>query len=182
VINLMPPDMKEQIRYAKMNRLVLKYVWVTIVVVGVLGGIFGGAYYLIQQQTNAVAADVASKEQDINAQSSALLPKAQDASQRLNAIKYVQDTQTRFSLLIADLVKVIPQGVKLDGISLTGNDQAPVTLQVSAEKYDDILALRNSLVVSPRISAADIVNITSPGSGAPWGGTLAIGFKPGQSK
>ena len=181
MINLMPPDLKEQIRFAKLNRVVLHYMWVVVAVVLVLAGIFGGAYYLIVAQTNAIASDVATKQGEITSQRSALLPKAQDASERLSAIKFVQDTQTKFSLLISDLVKVLPQGVKLENLSLTGNDKAPVTVTVTADTYDEILALRNALVTSPRISAADIVSINGAGTNH-WEGSLVLSFKPGQAK
>ena len=40
MINLMPPDLKEQIRFAKMNRIALRYAKVVVAVVLVLSGIF----------------------------------------------------------------------------------------------------------------------------------------------
>lgn len=180
MINLMPPDLKEQIRFAKMNRVALNYLWIMVTVVVVLAGVFAGANYLLVMQTNAIASDVSSKQQQIAGQRRELLPKATDASERLNAIKYVQDTQTKFSALIADLVKVLPQGVKLEGIALNGSDKAPVTLTVTSSTYDGVLALHNSLVTSPRIAADDIVSIT--GDGKSWNGTIIMSFKPGQAK
>lgn len=182
MINLLPPDLKEQIRYAKLNRLVLRYLRVTVVMVIVLGGMFAGAYYLISNQAKSISADVLTKEQNINGQKKALIPKAQDASERLNAIKFIQDTQTRFSLLIADLVKVLPQGVKLESVNLTGDEKAPVALSVTADTYDEVLALRNSLVTSPRIADADLVTIQSNLTHTSWTGTLVLSFKPGQAK
>jgi len=182
VINLLPPDLKEQIRYAKLNRLVLRYLRVTVVVVIVLTGMFEGANYLISNQSRAIAADVQTKEQNINSQRKTLLPKAQDASERLNAIKYIQDTQTKYSLLIADLVKVLPQGVKLDSVNLTGDDKAPVALGVTAASYDEVLALRNALVTSPRIANADLVTIQGDVTRTQWTGTLVLSFNPGKAK
>lgn len=182
MINLLPPDLKEQIRYAKLNRLVLRYLRVTVVMVIVLGGMFAGAYYLISNQAKTIAADVSTKESSINSQKKVLIPKAQDASERLNAIKYIQDTQTRFSGLIADLVKVLPQGVRLESVNLTGDDKAPVALSVSADTYDEVLALRNSLVTSPRIANADLVTIQGNPAKTAWTGTLVLSFKPGEAK
>jgi Tfp pilus assembly protein PilN len=182
MINLLPPDLKEQIRYAKLNRLVLRYLRVTVVVVVVLGGMFAGAYYLISNQSKAISADVSTKETSINSQKKVLIPKAQDASERLNAIKYIQDTQTRFSLLISDLVKVLPQGVRLESVNLTGDDKAPVALSVTADTYDEVLALRNSLVTSPRIANADLVTIQGDPTKTSWTGTLVLSFNPGKAK
>lgn len=184
MINLMPPTMKEQIRYGKLNRIILGYLRVLIVVIVVLAGLFGGAYYLINQQYKSIASDVAAKTSQLNQEKRTILPQAQDASQRLSAIAYVQQTQTNFSQLIADLANLMPVGVQLQSISLDGNAKAPVSMTVSAQTYDEVLALRNSLATSPRLSGVDIVNITSSkaANGATWSGTLVLAFNPGRAQ
>jgi Tfp pilus assembly protein PilN len=184
VINLLSPELKTQIRYAKMNRLALRYARVTVAVAVVLAVIFGGALFLLQQQTNALAADVADKQKTIDGIKKTFLPKAKDASERLNAIKYVQDTQTRFSLLIADLSKVIPQGTSIDSMTLTGDEKRPMQVIVSTVTYDQVLALRNALITSPRVLGADIVSISATKTEPNYSfkATLSVGFKPGQAK
>jgi Tfp pilus assembly protein PilN len=181
VINLLPPDLKEQIHYAKLNRVTLRYLWVLVAVVLVLGGIFGGTFYLMNQQAAGVAADVADKQKTIADLSRTFVPKAKDASDRLNAIKYVQGTQTRFSALIADIAKVVPQGVSIDSLTLTGDDKTPVTIAVTAQSYDAALALRNALITSPRIAGADLETISATGTGT-YQTNIVIAFKPGQAK
>lgn len=180
MINLMPPPLKEQIHYARMNRVVVGYMRVILLVLVVLAGVFGYAVYLIRQQTSQISTDVANKESQLASIKKTLLPKAEDASERLAAIAYVQSTQTRFSKLVSDLASLMPIGVTIQNMTLTGDDQTPVTLVVSAGSYDEILALRDSLATSPRISGADIVNIS--GKGTVWSGNVVIAFKPGQAK
>jgi Tfp pilus assembly protein PilN len=185
VINLMPAEMKEQIRYAKLNRLVLRYVRFTVVVVLVLGGIFVWSILQVQEKSAQVTKSVADKQQTLAEKKKAVLPKAQDASDRLAAIKYVQQNQTHFSLLIADLAKVVPDGVSIDGMTLTGSDKQNVRITVSALTYDQVLAFRNSLITSPRIAGADIESIqqvSPPQDGYNFIGSVVVGFKPGQAK
>jgi Tfp pilus assembly protein PilN len=179
----MPPELKMQIRYSKMNRLALSYARVTVVVVLVLAGIFGAAVYWLGQQTEAISSDVASKQKEIARISQDFLPKAQDASERLNAIKYVQDTQTNFSLLIADLSKALPKEVYITDLTLTGDDTKPVSISAIGKTYNEMLALRNSLVSSPRIAGADIVSLKQVSdTDTSWTATVVVGFKPGQAK
>lgn len=180
MINLMPPDMKEQIRYAKMNRVALAYARVAVAMVLVLGGIFAWALVQVQQQTKDKSAAVEEKLKEVSSLKAQVLPKSQDASDRLSAIKYVQSTHTRFSLLIADIAKVIPDGVKLNQLQLTGNDKMPVQVTITANQYDQVLAFRNAIITSPRISAADIVTITAAGSA--FNATVILSFKPGEAK
>lgn len=185
MINLMPPAMKEQIRYGKLNRIVLGYLRLLVVVLVVLAGLFGGAYYLINQQYNAIASDVTAKTQQLNQEKRTVLPEAQDASQRLSAIAYVQQTQTNFSQLIADLANLMPVGVQLQSITLNGNAKAPVSMAVSAPSYDSVLALRNSLATSPRLAGVDIVSISSVKASdgtVKWNGTLVLAFNAGKAQ
>jgi Tfp pilus assembly protein PilN len=182
VINLMPTTMKEQIRYAKLNRLVLRYVKVTVMVVVVLAGIFGWALWQLQMQVAGVEADVTTKEATIAKLNQEFTPKAQEVSERLTAIKFVQTNQTQFSAVIADIAKVVPQGVSIDTMTLTGSDAAPVRIGFSAQSYQLALAFRNALMTSPRIAAADLEMVAANSTGGGFTAAVIIGFKPGQAK
>ena len=105
---------------------------------------------------------------------------AKDASDRLTAIAYIQTQQTRFSSLLADIAKVVPKGVSISSITLTGDASKPVRLAISGSSYDSILAFREAVVSSPRIAAADLENIAQASSG--YTASVVIAFKPGQAK
>jgi Tfp pilus assembly protein PilN len=181
MINLLPQDQKEQLRYSKLNRLALRYIRVLVIVLVVLGGIFAASIYQLDNQTKTVAADVSSKTAEIAALNKSFTPLAKDASDRLAAINYVQATQTRFSAVIADIAKIVPQGVSIDSMTLTGNDKAPVRIAVTANTYANALAFRNALITSPRIAGADLETISSP-NGTAYQTSVVIAFKPGLAK
>ena len=181
MINLLPPDIKEQIRYAKFNRTAISYVRVSLMVAVVLGVIFVGSIYELNLQTNSITADVAEKQAVIKALNTTFTPKAKDASDRLNAIKYVEGSQTRFSAVVADIAKVVPQGVSIDSMTLTGDSNVPVRISVTASSYAGALAFRNALITSPRIAGADLETITSS-NGTTFGTSIVIAFKPGMAK
>lgn len=181
MINLLPADVKEQIRYAKLNRLALRYLRITVAVVVVLAVVFVGSFYLLDQQSATVTADVADKQKIIADFNKTLTPKAKDASDRLAAIKYVQGTQTRFSVLVADIAKVVPQGVSITSMTLTGDDSKPLAIAVTAQNYERALAFREALITSPRIANADLETLTSDASGT-YQTRVVVAFKPGQAK
>ena len=181
MINLLPPTQKEQIRYSKLNRIALTYVRVLVSVVVVLGAIFVATIYWIGQRTSIVTADVATKTATIASLNAKFTPKAKDASDRLAAIAYVQATQTRFSAVVADIAKIVPQGVSIDGMTLTGDDKVPVRITVTASSYAGALAFRNALVTSPRIAGADLETISSS-NGSTYQTSVVVAFKPGQAK
>jgi hypothetical protein len=181
VINLLPPDHKEQIRYAKLNRLALSYVRILGVVVVVLGIVFAASIWWLNKQTTGVTADVAEKTATIAALNATFTPKAKEASDRLNAIKYVESTQTHFSAVIADIAKVVPQGVSINNMTLTGNSSTPVRISVTASSYAGALSFRNALITSPRIAGADLETIATS-DGVTYTTSVVVAFKPGQAK
>jgi Tfp pilus assembly protein PilN len=180
MINLIPSEQKDQIRFAKLNRLVLGYIRIVAAVVVVLGVIFGWAIYQVSQQTAAVKSDVADKTAAIAKLNATFVPKAKEASDRLNAIKYVQTSQTRFSAVVADIAKVVPQGVSIDSMTLTGDSKVPVRILVTSNSYSAALAFRNALITSPRIAGADLETISS--SNGVYQASVVIAFQPGQAK
>src|SRR5579862_6839303 len=80
MINLMPTDMKEQIRFAKYNRSVLRYLWGAFFVVLALGGVFGWALYSLNGQTNVTLARASDKQQTIDQLTKSFVPQAKEVS------------------------------------------------------------------------------------------------------
>lgn len=179
MINLMPPAAQEQLRYSKYNRIALTYLRVIVLVVVILGGIFAAAIYYLDKQVNTVSLDLATKQQSIASFAPAKATAA-DAAGRLNAITYIEGTQTRFSQLLYDLAAVLPKGVSISGISLTGNSATPVVVSVNGATYNEVLAFRDAIVTSPRIAGADLESITALSSG--YQANVVLAFKPGEAK
>lgn len=179
MINLLPPSTKEQIRFAKYNRIALRYLQLVVAVVVVIVAIFAGALYYLDHQVTIVTADLATKQAKIASYAKDKATAA-DAANRLNAIKAIEASQTRFSQLLFDLAAVLPKGVSINGIALTGDASKPVVVSVDGTTYDQILAFRNSIVTSPRISGADLENIASSPGG--YQANVVLGFKPGQAR
>jgi Tfp pilus assembly protein PilN len=179
MINLLPPATKEQIRYSKYNRSALRYGQLLIGVAVILAGIFTVAIKYLDSQVTVVATDLANKKSAI-AKYAPDKAVATDAANRLAAIKYIQGTQTRFSQLLYDLAAVLPKGVSISGIALTGDASKPVIVNVNGTTYDSILSFRDAIVTSPRIAGADLQNITQTTNGYTAG--VVLGFKPGAAK
>ena len=179
MINLLPPDVKTQIRYAKYNRMAVGYIKLIVGVVVIIAVIFGGSIYYVNSETDHIAQGVRDRQAEL-ASSLVFQKQAKEASDRLLAIKSLAASQTRFSVLLNDLAQYLPQGVALEGITLTGDDKKPLSITVSGSSYDSILAFRNAVLLSPRISGADLVSITNNTSG--FQANVVIAFKLGQAK
>lgn len=179
MINLLSPVRKEEIHFSKLNRIVLRYLKLVVLLIIIIGGILGATIYYIETMRAQVTADVAAKKLEIAA-AAPFMKQATDVSNRLIAIKTIQSSQTRFSYLLDDLAKVLPQGVSIDTITLTGDDTMPVRIAVTGGSYNSLLAFRDAAAKSPRISGADLESIAQDTVGFHAG--VVIGFNKGQAR
>ena len=179
MINLLSPATKEQIKYAKFNGAIVRYVRAYVLILVLLATIFGVSWFLIKQQSNLIAADVAQKQKDITKLNSDLA-QARLVADRVSSIKTIGASQTHFSALLNDLAGIMPQGVSLDGIALTGDDRKPVRFSVTGNSYESILAFRQAFANTARVDGVDIETLSQT-SGV-FRANVVIGFKPGQAK
>lgn len=179
MINLLPSSVKSAQRFARINTRLLHYLWLVAIVAITLAVIFGGAIFYLNLSEHQAKQDLSATQASIHEYDSFKLT-AKATSDRLTAIKTIQANQTRFSLLLQDIAKVLPQSTSLNGITLTGDAAKPVQISVLANSYDNALAFRNALASSPRIAAVDLISINKDQNG--YTTSVIIAFKPGAAK
>jgi Tfp pilus assembly protein PilN len=182
MINLLPPQIKQEMRYSRFNATLIGYVKIIATVCLLLAGaLLGGRYYL-NQKIEAANAHVKDAEKQIT-DYKPLRDKATQLSSRVNSIITVQKSQARFSELLNDLGEFMPQGTSISSITLTGDDTKPVRLVVAAVDYKTALSFRDNITRSKRISAADIEQISKQTSGkAAYVVTVTFIFNPGSAR
>jgi len=179
MINLLPPSIKQAQRFSRLNVRLLHYVWLVVVVTLTLGVIFGGTIFYLNLSQNQAKLDLSATQASMHSYDGFKLT-AKATSDRITAIKTIQTNQTRFSLLLQDIAKVLPQGTSLNGITLTGDAAKPVQISVTANTYDNALVFRNALASSPRIAAVDLISINKDQHG--YATSVIVAFKPGAAK
>ncbi len=181
MINLLPPDLKNQIGFSKRNAKLQVYVWLLGLSVLVCGGLFGYSYYHAHQALLAAQKDIAAKQQQIDTYKD-IEAKAKAINERVTAIKSISASQSHFSLLLAELARYTPRTVIIQALTLTGDDKKSVRIQATADSKASIASFRDALETAPRISGADIENISYNDTEKTYSTSIAIGFKPGQAK
>lgn len=181
MINLLPPQLKEDLRYAKVNAWLIDYVRLLILAGLTLGVAFLGTDFYLQKQLSNVDAQVAEKQATIR-QYSKIEKAASAANTRLEAIKQVSDQRTHFAELIDALSAVMPKGVVLQQLSLTGDESRPVAIDYQANSYQAAVSMRDALLLSPKVQAADITGVTKDPNKSLFYGHVVVGFTPGATK
>lgn len=181
MINLLPPQLKEDMRFAKLNAWLIGYVRLLIVAALLLGVTFAGTKIYVQRQLASVNGQVADKQAVIK-QYAGVERDAKAANERLESIKQVSDQRTHFAELLDALSAVLPKGVTLQQLSLTGDTTHPVAIDYQAANYQIAVAMRDALLLTPKIQAADITSITYNDQKQTYSGHVVIGFAPGATQ
>jgi Tfp pilus assembly protein PilN len=159
MINLLPTNLKDEIRFGRLNITLVQYtmlvVSVSIALVAVL--LFG---------VGVVSADERSLKKNIEERQvilsglSSVTQEAQDLESTVNTISALLEREIEFSKLLKDIGAVIPSGASLTGLALTGDESVP--LQIDAEISTQSLAavLRENLEDSNLFQGADIQSIS----------------------
>ncbi len=88
----------------------------------------------------------------------------EDASARLITAQKISDGSISFSELIPSIGAVLPQGVVLNALSLTGGTDDPLKLDVDLVSAELASVLIRNLVESELFEAADISSLSPKGS------------------
>ncbi|MFI5240165.1 MAG: PilN domain-containing protein [Candidatus Saccharimonadia bacterium] len=179
MINLIPPTVKTEIKFARMNSVVIHYLKIIILLIVVLGVGFGGTYTYLMRKTASVNDQLSQKQSTIDTYNSTTTA-AKSLNARIAAIKTIENSQPKFSTLLADIAKFTLQGTAITSITLTGDDTKPVQISAVANSYNDAVSLRDALASSPRISGADIISVSSQNN--TYTVSILIGFKPGEAR
>lgn len=161
MINLLPPDKLAEIRYARSNTVLRRYIELLIVCVILLLASFAGAqYFLSVQESN-------SKETlDINkAQVAKLEPVQKEAEQlsaTVNTIASLQSRNIKFSDMLVSIGGVMPEGSVLTGLQFSiENLESPLVISARVDNEQTAAILRNNLAHSELFTKAEIQMITA---------------------
>lgn len=180
MINLLPPQVKEQLAFAKLNAVVMRYLKVVTALIIVLAVAFGGTYVYLSQRISGIDTELANKQAVVDSYKPTQKA-AKVLNDRVAAIKSIQNAQPRFSKLLDDIAKFTLKGTSITSLALTGEDNKPLVISATAQSYSEAVSLRDALATSGRISGADIQSIADQGDGT-FKVDIVIGFKPGQAR
>lgn len=161
MINLLPPEIKQDMAYGRQNRLLTK--WLAVTIVGIIGiglVILGGLFY-INSQTNAYAKQVERTKAslaDQNLEETIARIGEIDASVKL-ALS-VLSREVQFSKLLRGLGAAMPPGSALSSLSI-GDVQGALDLQAIAVNYETATQVQVNLE-DPRnkiFEKADIISV-----------------------
>lgn len=158
MINLIPPELKQDIKYGKLNVTLVQYwvllVMVLVMLVGLL--IFGAQVVSTDQQ--ALKESIAEK-QLLLSEISGDVEAAKTLESTVETIGKLLEREVSFSQLIREIGAVIPVGANLSNLTLTGNESAPLVIEAEVNSQELAAVVRENLEKSDLFGFADIQSI-----------------------
>lgn len=161
MINLLPPDIQENLLYARRNTRLLRWTSILgIVIVGIFVVVFAGQLY-INQSSRSYAAQVKETSEQLKVQ------RLEETQKRVEGISssvklavQVLSRQVLFSSLLRQIGSAIPQGTVLTGLSIN-KLEGGIDLSAAASSYEAATQVQLNLQDSNNkiFEKADIVSI-----------------------
>lgn len=185
MINLLPPTVKKQVYFSKLNRTVIGYIWLVGIVGLLIAASFSVTWLYFKNKINATQAQITEKESQ-RAHFGDIENKAKGLADRLAAIDKIQTDQNKFSNLLTEMANLTPKGVYIYTIAVGNDIKQPVSVLAYADSSTSAVSLQKSLATSPRFSDVTIKDVTQgndPYSGAPdYRINLIVSLKSGATK
>jgi len=162
MINLLPPETKENLRYARRNRILRKWIIVSVICLfGAVALVAGGGLYL-QRSIDDTNKQIADTQRQLDAQHLDTVQKqVTDMSNNLKLTVQVLSKEVLFSKLLTQLGAVTPSNVSLTNLSIL-QAQSSIVIIADAANYNAATQLQANLS-DPKnqiFSQADIENIS----------------------
>ncbi|HEY8992844.1 MAG TPA: PilN domain-containing protein [Candidatus Microsaccharimonas sp.] len=161
MINLMPDNAKKEIRSARVNVILTRYIIVILLAFGFLVLVLGGSYVVLTQtkvssqrliDTNGTKAEIYSTTK---AQVDAL-------SSRLSETKSILNEEILYSNVLMNIGQQMPAGTVLSSVALDTASFAgtPITLKAYAKTTEDAVTLRQKFQSSPIFSKVNFESVS----------------------
>jgi len=146
MINLLPDKTKKQIKAARANVILAKFVAV-LCVAAIFLALACGVSYLLLDGMEATA-----KAQSANSKAGIVSPyqrQMDTINKSINTAKTILDAQMSYSKVITELAATMPSGVVIESISLDSSTiNQPLTLTLHARLDSDILKFKSNIQAS----------------------------------
>ena len=168
MINLMPDQAKKEIRSARVNVILIRYMAIILCAFVFLILVLAGSYLILTQTKQSAQQLIdanAAKAQVYSATKSQV-----DAlSSSLSEAKSILNQEVLYSKVLVNIGQQMPAGTVIDKISLnsTSFTGTPLTLKAYAKTTDAAVALREKFQSSPIFTNVNFESVSDTAGGIP---------------
>lgn len=161
MINLLPPQKLANIRIARSNTVIRRYIELMLLSLAVIiTALVVANHYLNVQQANVQK--IIDEDQKALAKLEPIQKEAQQLSGTVNTIASLLSRDVRFSTLLEQIGGLMPSGAVLTGLQYSTDDlKAPLVISAEVENEQTAAVLLNNINASDLFASAEIQSINS---------------------
>lgn len=160
MINLLPPEQKQAIKFGRINLVLMQYIILAIItIVALLGIVVIGAQKLSSVQTE-IRSEVKSGQTEVDSLKG-YHDQANQISSQIETLSKLFAQEIKFSQLLTSIGGVMPNGSALTQLSLNEDRTLPILLTAQVESEETAAVLRKNLEESDIFDKADIVSLSA---------------------
>ena len=166
MINLLPHEIKEEYRYARRNRTLLKWVAAFVVAIFGISVITGTGIIMMNDKSHDYEIKIAHAQADLTSQKQKQVQKeVTDISNNLKLMVTVLSKEILFSKLLTQLGTITPANARLTDLSISQTESA-IDITANTSNYEAATQLQINLTDANNkiFSKADIVTISCAAS------------------
>lgn len=165
MINLLPYDLKKQLKAARANSSLIKYLLVLILALIFLIAIFV-TYYFILENSRPAPISVTTNTTQTNQTSNTseydqARVQATKISNDLQTAKSIMDRQISYSTLLTEIAKILPSGTIVDKLDLNSESLNNLNLKIYAKTPDASNTIKSTIESSSIFSNYNLKSVKS---------------------
>ena len=186
MINLLPPEAKRPFAAGRLNSMLIRYIWITLLLCGLIGIL--SAFTSVTLDVIKQSAQTRINENLASVSNLSGIQQRADAFRTNLAVsKAILDQQTHYTDTLLKITSLMTPGTTLNNITLDESTYGtPMSLQVNAKTEQDAIALKQSFQSSPLFSDVHFLSLTlsnstnqQAGSAYPVNAQLVVTIKKG---
>lgn len=144
MINLLPPEYKKELRAARINVVLRRYILFQIIAIGLLAAMIGATFFVITMIKAGAEEEITSNQTRASSYAG-VEAEAKLFQSNLSTAKTILDNEVRYTAVILAIAKNIPSGVVMSDLNLDSKTFGqPTSLTAKSKTYDGALQLKKS--------------------------------------
>ena len=161
MINLLPIDIKAEIRAAKLNSLLISYLVIILFGIVFLGLLAGGAYYILSEAKASADQSIADNKAKAAVYDDTRT-QAVELQANLSSARQALDANVDYSALLVGFASLMPEGVIIEEMELNSTVfSSDTTVKILAKDTESILSFRDTLSSSVLVSNVRLGNVSN---------------------
>lgn len=179
MINLMPPQLKESIRFGAYNVRIVQYIFLVVVAGLALAAVITFGVQIVRSDESKLVTSINAKELQLEEYTDEIA-EAKILSEKIDTVDVLLQNEVKYSVVLQEVARLLPPGSAVRNINLATEDlEENLSLQVFLVNKTTATQLQQNLANSDLFTGADIQQLSSrdsPDSAFKWTTEVIVSF------